>query len=71
MVKILGGSMSMFAGYAWVVYLFAGTGFALPICIAIATGGIILAAYSTAIANWLNSNYHCPVCNSNNWDVII
>ncbi len=36
--KVLGGGMVGFGGYAWIAYLFAGTGFALAICVAIVVG---------------------------------
>ena len=36
--KILGGAVSGFGFYAWVAYIFVGTGLALPICCAIVAG---------------------------------
>lgn len=38
-VKLIGGAMPIGGFWAWVAYIFAGTGFALPIVIAIITGG--------------------------------
>ena len=48
-VKILGGAVSGFGFYSWVAYLFAGTGFALAICVAIVTGGVAMAAFLTKL----------------------
>ncbi len=69
-VKILGGTVAGFGFWAWVSFLFAGTGFALAICIAIVTGGVAIAAYSTEIAAWLSKNYNCPICNHKNWTIV-
>ena len=69
MVKIIGGSMSLFGSWAWIRYLFAGTGLALPICMAIVAGGLAVAAFSTEIASWLCENYDCPKCGCHNWNV--
>lgn len=68
--KILGGSVSVGGFYAWVAYIFAGTGFALPICIAIVTGGVAIAAFSDEIAVWVSKNYECPKCKAKNWKVV-
>ncbi len=69
-VKVLGGGVSGFGFYAWVAYIFAGTGFALPICIAIVTGGIAIAAFSNEIAEWVSSRYECPNCKAKDWTIV-
>ena len=69
-VKILGGAVSGFGFYSWVAYLFAGTGFALAICVAIVTGGVAMAAFSDEIAEWVSSRYECPVCHQKDWKVV-
>ena len=69
-VKVLGGVVSGFGFWAWVAFLFAGTGFALPICIAIVTGGVAIAAFSDEIAGWVSSRYECPQCRSKAWKVV-
>ena len=69
-VKILGGGVAGFGFYAWVAYIFAGTGFALPICIAIVTGGIAIAAFSNEIAEWVSSRYECPNCKQKDWTIV-
>lgn len=69
-LKVIGGSVTGFGFWAWVSFLFAGTGFALPICIAIVSGGTLLCAYSSEIVEWLSKKYSCPSCRSRNWRVI-
>ena len=66
----LGSAMAAMGPAAWITYLFAGTGFALPICAAILAGGVIMLKYSDEIALWLNSNYKCPGCNHADWRII-
>ncbi len=68
-LKVLGGTVSGFGFLAWVTFFFAGTGFALPICIALVTGGVALAAFSDEIAAWLCENYECPSCGKKNWRI--
>lgn len=65
--KILGGFVSGFGFWAWISFLFAGTGFALPLCIAIMTGGVALVAFSEQVVNWMNRKYNCPVCRQKAW----
>ena len=66
-LKVLGGAVAGGGFWAWVAYLFAGTGFALPICVAIVTGGVALAAFSDDIAKWVSKKYPCPVCGEKTW----
>lgn len=66
-VKILGGVVTGFGFWAWVTFLFAGTGLALPICVAIVTGGVGVAAFSNEIAEWVSSRYACPRCGGKAW----
>ncbi len=68
--KILGGAVIAFGFKAWVGFLFAGTGFALPLCIAIITGGAALIAFSDTVVKWLNGRYKCPVCKNKEWDTL-
>ena len=56
--------------WAWVTYFFAGTGLALPICIALVTGGVAIAAFSNEIAAWISSCYSCPICGKKHWKVV-
>lgn len=67
-VKALGGGAVGFGSWAWVAYLFAGTGFAIPICIAIVAGGTALAAFSNEIVRWVRKKYPCPKCGARKWD---
>lgn len=68
--KIIGGGMAGGGFWAWVTYFFAGTGFALPICIAIVTGGVAMLAFSDEIVAWISKKYDCPVCKNNQWIAI-
>lgn len=69
-VKILGGCTAGFGFWAWVTFLFAGTGFALAICVSIVIGGVAMAAYSSEIAAWLSKRYPCSVCNRKSWTIV-
>ena len=66
-LKALGGAVSGFGFWAWVSFLFAGTGFALPICVAIVLGGAGIAAFSNEIATWASKKYPCPKCKAKSW----
>lgn len=66
-VKALGGAVAGFGFWAWVAFIFAGTGFALVICVAIVTGGVAIAAFSNEITEWASKNFACPGCNSKAW----
>ena len=55
--------------YAWVTYLFAGTGFAMAIVVAIITGGVALLVFKEEIVQWvINKGYKCPKCGSVSWE---
>ena len=68
-IKAIGVGMSGAGFYAWVTYIFAGTGLAMPICIAIVAGGAALAAFSNEIAQWASKNVPCPKCGLLKWKV--
>ena len=68
-VKIIGGAMPIGGFWAWVTYLFAGTGFALPIVIAIITGGTAMLVFKDQIVEWIiNRGYQCPECGAVDWE---
>ena len=67
--KILGGAFAGGGFWAWVAYFFAGTGLALPICVALVVGGVAIAAFSNEIAAWISSRYSCPNCGRKNWKI--
>ena len=70
--KIIGGAVSGFGFWAWVTFLFAGTGFAPPICIAIVMGGAAIAAFSEQITKWITTkDYRCEKCKSSKWEAIV
>lgn len=67
-VKLIGGIMPVGGFWAWVTYLFAGTGFAMPIVIAIITGGVGILLFKDKIVEWVkNRGYRCPKCGDANW----
>ena len=69
-VKIISGAMPIGGFWAWVTYLFAGTGFALPIVITIITGGVGVLVFKDEIVQWIvNRGYECPKCGSVKWSV--
>jgi len=70
-VKILGGATAGFGFWAWTSFLFAGTGFAMAICIAIITGGAAMLTYKDEIIDWIaNEGYECDSCGNKNWTAV-
>jgi hypothetical protein len=68
-VKLIGGALPLGGFWAWVAYIFAGTGLALPIVISIMTGGVAMLVFKDQIVEWLmNRGYKCPKCGSVDWD---
>ncbi len=68
-VKIIGGAMPIGGFWAWSTYLFAGTGFALPIVFAIITGGTTILIFKDKIVQWvINRGYKCPKCGAVKWE---
>lgn len=66
-VKALGVGAAGFGFWAWVSFLLAGTGLALPICAAIVLGGAGIAAFSNEIVEWASKKYPCPKCGAKSW----
>ncbi len=67
-VKIIGGAMPLGGFWAWTAYLFAGTGFAMPIVIAIISGGVAMLIFKDEIVEWIiNRGYKCPKCDALEW----
>lgn len=70
-VKILGGATAGFGFWAWTSFLFAGTGFAMVICVAIISGGAAMLAYKNEIIDWIaNEGYECIGCGKQRWAAI-
>jgi len=68
-VKIIGGAMPLGGFYAWVTYLLAGTGFALPIVTSLITGGVGILFFKDEIVQWIvNRGYECPNCGAVKWE---
>lgn len=67
-IRIIGGAMPFGGYWAWVTYLFAGTGFAMAIVIAIIAGGTAMLMYQNEIVEWIcEKGYECPECHKNEW----
>lgn len=57
--------------WAWTAYLFAGTGFAMVIVVAIIAGGTAMLAYKDEIVDWIiNKDYQCENCGAIYWEAI-
>lgn len=69
-LKAIGGAVTVFGFWAWVAFISAGTGFALPICVAIVLGGAGIAAFSNEIAEWASKKFPCPECKSKSWTTV-
>lgn len=67
-VKLIGGAMPVGGFWAWTTYLFAGTGFAMAIVVAIIGGGIAMLVFKDEIVEWvINEDYKCPKCDEVKW----
>lgn len=69
-VKIIGGATVGFGAIAWPTFLFAGTGFAWPLCLAIIAGGTAMLAGSKQLTEWFSKKYTCTNCGRSDWDTI-
>ena len=67
-VNLIGGAMPVGGFWAWTSYLFAGTGFAMAIVLAIIGGGVAMLIFKDEIVEWIVSNdYKCQNCGSVEW----
>jgi hypothetical protein len=67
-IKIIGGAMPVGGFYAWVAYIFAGTGLAMEICVAIIVGGVAMLVFKDQIVKFIiDKGYKCPKCGNGNW----
>ena len=67
-VKLIGGAMPIGGFWAWTTYLFAGTGFAMVIVVAIIGGGVAMLVFKDEIVEWIiNNDYKCPECGAVDW----
>jgi len=70
-VKLIGGAMPVGGFWAWTTYLFAGTGFAMAIVVAIIGGGVAMLIYKDEIVEWIiNKDYKCPECGAVEWKAV-
>lgn len=69
-VTIMGAAMPVGGFWAWVTFFFAGTGLALPICIALVLGGVAMLAFKDEIVEFIiKQGYECSNCGSTEWTV--
>ncbi|GAA7481973.1 hypothetical protein ID1079_03680 [Helicobacter pylori] len=61
-VRVIGAVLPAGGAAAWTTYLLTGTGFALPICAAIITGGVAILAFQDEIIEWADKGYKCEKC---------
>ncbi|GAA7192870.1 hypothetical protein ID0444_03600 [Helicobacter pylori] len=61
-VRVIGAALPAGGAAAWTTYLLTGTGFALPICAAIITGGVAILAFQDEIIEWVDKGYKCEKC---------
>ncbi len=67
-VKLIGGAMPVGGFWAWTTYLFAGTGFAMAIVVAIIGGGVAMLIFKDEIVEWIiNEDYKCQKCGEVKW----
>jgi hypothetical protein len=67
-LKIVGGAMPVGGFWAWVAYLLAGTGLALPIVIAMIGSGVGILVFKDKIVQFIvNRGYKCPKCGKVDW----
>jgi len=70
-VKLIGGAMPDGGFWAWTTYLFAGTGFAMAIVVAIIGGGVAMLMFKDEIVEWIiNKDYKCPKCSKVEWKAV-
>ena len=70
-VKTIGAAMPIGGYWAWVTFLFAGTGFAMVIVIAIIAGGTSMLVYKDEIVEWIiNQDYECKSCGEVEWEAV-
>lgn len=68
-VKLIGGAMPVGGYWAWTAYLFAGTGFAMGIVLAIIGGGVAMLIFKDEITEWvISQGYKCTSCGEVSWE---
>ena len=67
-LKIIGGAMPIGGFWAWTAYIFAGTGFAWTICVAIIAGGVGILVFHDEIMAFFKKRFSCPKCGEKDWE---
>ena len=70
LIKIAGIALIIFGFWAWISFLFAGSGEAFLICVAIMGVGVILLTFTDFIQKWYSTKNECPKCEKKEWDFI-
>lgn len=65
---VMGGALFKGGTAAWSSYLFAGSGIAYPLCVAIGVGGVCLAVIP-GLRHLLARLKPCPECGFKDWEV--
>ncbi|MBO7369852.1 MAG: hypothetical protein J6U11_02230 [Campylobacter sp.] len=69
--KLIGGALPVGGFWAWVAYFFAGTGLALPICIAMIGGGVAMLVFKEEIVRFVvEKGYKCEKCGHYEFDLV-
>ena len=66
-LKLLGVGLIVIGFLAWKNYFFAGTGFALLICVGIMGCGVLILMFPNIVENILAKKQECPKCKKNDW----
>ncbi len=69
-VKVIGSTIPIVGFWGWTAFIFAGTGFALPIVTAMIIGGSGMLVYKDKIVKWISDKYECPECDAKSWDLV-
>jgi hypothetical protein len=68
-VKIIGSTLPVGGFGVLVTFLLAGTGLALPIVVAMITGGTAMLVYKEKIVKWIsNKGFKCSKCGAVDWE---
>ena len=70
-VKLIGAAAPVGGFWAWVTFFFAGTGLAMPMCLAMVAGGVGMLVYKDKIVKWItDKGYNCPRCGKRSWELV-
>ncbi|UNM97203.1 hypothetical protein MMG00_04960 [Ignatzschineria rhizosphaerae] len=70
LIKMIGIALIAFGFWAWISYLFAGSGAAFIICVSIMGLGTIFLCFTDQIHRYNSTKENCPKCGKKEWDFI-